>query len=311
MSLEDLQCLEEYLEDKILLRGMASGHLHSIWIAQGRNTCYAIKRYEKHEAELASASSIANSFLFDRGFPVPKIFVRDESLYCDCANGLYLLQEYIPGQHVYAKTADWERIGMQLGELHTLFNCMTESAKSLIPVYHVPNIEQLHELLKTDLDKEYRAEVLQKISIFEEWNTLGDGALVESLESGIIHGDFYLGNLIECAREYYVIDFDGVEVFSPLYEVVKSFVTCLHITASHPQALRACEFLSGYKVMRKVSLNQFTLALELYLHVQTTCTYYFDKHYSMTFIQNRINELRYLLNNKARITEVAASVLED
>lgn len=200
---------------------------------------------------------------------------------------------------------------MQLGELHTLFNSMAESARSLIPIYHVPNIEQLHELLKTDLGKEYRAEVLQKISIFEEWNTLGDGALVESLESGIIHGDFYLGNLIECTREYYVIDFDGVEVFSPLYEVVKNFVTCLHITASHPQTLRACEFLSGYKVMRKVSLNQFALALELYLHVQTTCTYYFDKRFSMTFIQNKINELSYLLNNKARITEVAASVLED
>ena len=311
MGLNDLQGLEEYLEDKIDVRGKASGHLHSIWIAQGRNACYAIKRYEKHEIELVAISSMVNNLLFERGFPVPKIYVRDNLFFCNCANGLYLLQEYIPGQHVYAKFADWKKIGMQLGKLHTLLNSITGSVKNLIPIYSVSNIKPLSELLKTDLGKEYHVEIMRKISIFEKWNTLGDGELMTSPEKGIIHGDFYLGNLIEHGDEYYVIDFDGIEVFSPLYEVVKSFVRCLYGTASNSQKLQACEFLSGYELVKSISMNQFALALELYLHVQITCTYYFEQRFSISFIRRKINKLNHLLTNKARITEVAASVIDD
>jgi thiamine kinase-like enzyme len=133
---------------------------------------------------------------------------------------------------------------------------------------------------------------------------------VDLLPKSIIHGDFYLDNLLFQDKKSIVIDFDQSCYFYSMYELFRvAMKVCYNENEDFNSNVdKIYELILGYNYYIKLNNSMLKDGLNLYLYMQLNDLYCLDPKdsyisNSKSYVIKRYNEVLWLIDNKEEILE--------
>lgn len=272
--------LEKYGLGESKVNKVNKGHINDIWDITALESRFILKRFNKVDKEkLKYLLSIENSLLN----LCPSIIKNNSGELCTELDNaeVYVLYEYVVGRHLNRNDVTPEiakKIGNYLGKLHKeLFNIGRYIDKNYLSSLHIsaPKINEITELLEENRnEKSYTKLLKNKLKILGELDYNEINSFMSQLPLQIVHGDFYLDNLIYTKNnEWKIIDFEQAGLFYKEYEIARAlFMICYNSDDTGQYNFeKVSKFLDGYKEsndfsdLRKViKLFLYSLANSLY-----------------------------------------------
>ncbi len=265
--------LERYSLGESKVNKVNQGYVNDVWDITALESRFILKRFNKVDKEkLKYLSSIENSLLN----LCPSIIKNNSGELCtEADNGeLYVLYEFVEGRHLKRNGVTpelAEEIGNYLGKLHKeLFNIGQHVEKNYLSSLHIsaPKINEINELLEENRDeKSYTKLLKNKLKILEELDYNEINSFMSQLPLQIVHGDFYLDNLIYTKNnEWKIIDFEQAGLFYKEYEIARAlFMICYNSDDTGQYNFeKVSKFLDGYKESNNFSDLRKVIKLFLY-----------------------------------------------
>lgn len=284
------------------------GYASKKWIVTDQNNNkYVLKEITKQKIERLDFILNVQSCLMDYA---PTIIENKENrLFCCYEDYFYYLSEFIDGTTTIDSNNHYFEIGQFLSKLHLRLKSINGVEKQ-----EFLKIENNEDKIKDLLDF-YK---LQKNSLYEEILNYKHKILkyineqkinYNLLEYQIVHGDFYIDNILLCNNSFKIIDFDQSCYFYKEYEILRGmFMICLNIELPVNDIFKHMkEFISGYTDAN--CINSPIDAYNLYLYIQANSLsglrmneYKFNE--KIQFAIKKYNILKFLFENKDVIVDM-------
>ena len=129
-----------------------------------------------------------------------------------------------------------------------------------------------------------------------------------SLDKQIIHGDFYIDNIIFKNDQIYILDFDQTGIFYKLYELFRGmFFVCYDESKEENENIEKIKyFIKGYKTENNI--KNFDVAYEFYIYMLSNSLTCLDIKSSKNnncrdFAIYRYNMLKWIISIKEVLIE--------
>lgn len=249
----------------------------------------------------------------------PKIYSSHDKKHITINNKFYILYEYIEGKQL--KTAQINKkigfeIGQFMGKLHNLMNNIKENGladkKNTIGLNLCkPNIVKMNHLINyyKNHDTFYERILLYKLKFVKKMDYSKLMSKVENLlDKQIIHGDFYIDNIIFKNDQIYILDFDQAGIFYKLYELFRGmFFVCYDESKEENENIEKIKyFIKGYKTENNI--ENFDVAYEFYIYMLSNSLTCLDIKSSKNnncrdFAIYRYNMLKWIISIKEVLIE--------
>ena len=187
---------------------------------------------------------------------------------------------------------------------------ITLNEKKLLPSMlkiSEPKCNLMQELIKKNTnDKLYTKMLMDKIELISNFQYSKLQELEKEKEQQIIHGDFYLDNLIINKNKIKAIDYEQTGLFYKEYEVIRAlFMICYNPKFDDNKNLENMKkFIEGYKKFDKNIDLQF--GIELFSYSSANSLYCYDDWNKSTdsikeYAKYRYEMLKWILINKKEI----------
>lgn len=228
----------------------------------------------------------------------------------------YVAYEYIEGNSFekHILTDDYiYRLGRALGILHKELSKIkiSETEDTTYLKIGTDNDIELESMLvwyENNELNEFADVIRYKIEIKRKLQKNIDVAK-SKLSKQVVHGDFYIDNLLVRNGSVIITDFDQTCVFYKMYEVMRGMMMISFDDASSCQdnLNRTKFFLNGYKKENK--LEHLDLAIDLYSYTLANSMYCMRKEDYLnenrkTFALRRYKMLKWIYENKGEITNL-------
>lgn len=265
--------LEKYSIKESKINKVNQGYINDVWDVTTLENRYILKRFNKvNKEKLNYLLSIEDSLLN----LCPNIIKNNfGELSTELDNTeLYVLYEFVVGRHLNRSDVTPELakdIGGYLGKLHKeLFNIGQHMEKNYLSSLHIsaPKISEITGLLKENRNEKNYAKLLNnKLKILREIDYNEINSFMSQLSLQIVHGDFYLDNLIYTKNnEWKIIDFEQSGLFYKEYEIARAlFMICYNSDDTRQYNFeKVSKFLDGYKENNDISDLRNVIKLFLY-----------------------------------------------
>ena len=249
----------------------------------------------------------------------PKIYSSHDKNYVTINNKFYILYEYINGKQLITSQINKNicfEIGQFMGKLHNLMNTIKEieltDKKNTIGLNLCkPNIEKMNYLINyyKNHDFFYERILLDKLKFVKRIDYTKLMSKIEnSLDKQIIHGDFYIDNIMFKNNSIYILDFDQAGIFYKLYELFRGmFFICYDESKEENENIEKIKyFIKGYKTENII--KNFDVAYEFYIYMLSNSLTGLDiksskKNSCRDFAIYRYNMLKWIISIKEVLIE--------
>lgn len=232
------------------------GYINDVWDITTLESRFILKRFNKVDKEkLNYLLSIEDSLLN----LCPSIIKNNSGELCTELDNaeLYVLYEFVEGRHLNRNDVTPEiakKIGNYLGKFHKeLFNIGQYMEKNYLSSLHIsaPKTSEITALLEENRsEKSYTKLLNNKLIVLSEIDYDEINSFMSQLPLQIVHGDFYLDNLIYTKNnEWKIIDFEQSGLFYKEYEIARAlFMICYNSDDTRQYNFeKISNFLDGYK----------------------------------------------------------------
>ena len=302
--------IKKYLDGEYSINELNRGYAHKKWIIQINNNILFLKSFN----DISDNRIEFINYIQERlNLYTPNIIKnKNHETYTKQDNTTYVAYEFLKGKLLSKLDMSYdmlEKIGSFLGKMHK------ELSQVQLPQYFTEinnlqikddNINKIKDLINNYNNNEYKdycnilnykIEILNKISI----NNVLKGK--ERLSQQIVHGDFYLDNIIIENNNIKITDLDQVCVFYKMYEVIRGMMMIAYDETLNDvdNIKRIKTFISGYK--KENNIEDLNISIDLYLYTLANSLYclqtddWKDEN-KKKFANTRYNMLKWLYNKK-------------
>ena len=228
-------------------------------------------------------------------------------LYCLNGKDIYYMYKYIDADNINLNLKTLEDVGLFLATLHNEMAKLNNKKSTFLKLEDNFDIlcEYLDYYIETN-NKEYAGILKYKIEILKKmvYNNIN----FEKLNEQIIHGDFYIDNILYNEGQYKIIDFDQCCYFYKEYEILRAmFMLCLNEINEEEIFEKMRIFIKGY------CKNGFIIspkdAYMLYLYIQANSLSSLKPEHrndeeKNKFAQKRYKILKFLNENKTEVIKI-------
>lgn len=307
--------LEKYSIKESKINKVNQGYINDVWDVTTLENRYILKRFNKvNKEKLNYLLSIEDSLLN----LCPNIIKNNfGELSTELDNTeLYVLYEFVVGRHLNRSDVTPELakdIGGYLGKLHKeLFNIGQHMEKNYLSSLHIsaPKISEITGLLKENRNEKNYAKLLNnKLKILREIDYNEINSFMSQLPLQIVHGDFYLDNLIYTNNnEWKIIDFEQSGMFYKEYEIARAlFMICYNNDDTRQYNFeKVSKFLDGYKENNDIS--DLRNVIKLFLYSLANSLYCFKDWKNLSLAKKeyalyRNNMMMWIYDNLTNIVE--------
>lgn len=194
---------------------------------------------------------------------------------------------------------------------------MPQNQESLLHI-SAPNSIRIKELINGNLlDKEYISYLNNKLEVLEMINYDSLFNKMQDTPKQIVHGDFYLDNLIFTeGMKWKIIDYEQAGMFYKDYEIARAlFMVCYNPNDNSLNNLnKIYSFLNGYRQYN--SFKDINYIIELFLYSTANSLYCFEdwnnlNQSSKEFAMYKNKMLMWITKNKEKISQQRLKELYD
>lgn len=299
--------LENYNIEVNKLSILDKGYASKKWkVDSCDNFSYIIKKINKQNIERMKFILNVQDKLQNYS---PKIIrTNNSNLFYSYNDNVYYMYKYVEARPVILNLQKLNEIGIFLSILHTNMKNIKIKKSSFIKIKN--NRERLNYLLEYYIKNEYRdlIDIINyKINVLN--NIQITDVNFDNLNEQIIHGDFYIDNILFDGKNYTMIDFDQCCHFYKEYEILRAmFMLCLDRGVNKKNILKNMKnFINGYYVNSVI--NSPIDAFNLYLYIQANSLSGLnidekDDDDRRKFAVKRYKILRFLYENKYEILSI-------
>ena len=289
------------------IKEFSKGYASKKWnIIDKFGNSYILKRIDKQDKDRINFILKVQSKLNDYSAPIERTL--DNKLFIEIDNSIYYINKFLKSKDLTITESTISLCGEFLGKLHSEMQKINIEYSEFLKIED--NIEILKKYYEEHLKEghdDYTSIIEYKLNILSNINVKNNS--FDKLEKQIIHGDFYLDNILNTEEGYKIIDFDQSCYFYKEYEILRAmFMLCLGDEKNINNIINKMNlFIEGYKKYN--TLEYPTLAYELYLYIQANSLSSINpKDYNnpmkKEFAKKRYNILKFLFTYKERIIEV-------
>jgi len=285
---------------------LQKGYVSKKWIiTDSNNKQYVLKEIVKQKKDRLDFILSVQSNL--KKFVAPIIPTKENELFVTYNNKFYYLCEFIKEIKYPVNESTIENIGDFLASIH-LEMMKNNKYCEYLKIENNENLLQEYSMYyKKHNNYEYLNIINYKINILKK---LKDKDInFDNLTKQIIHGDFYLDNILYNGNTFKIIDFDQCCNFYKEYEILRGmFMICNKNKLLKQEILyNMSKFINGY--LRKNTIKSSIDAYNLYLYVQANslssikpsdCNNPNKKQFAL----KRFETLKFLNENKADIIKI-------
>lgn len=123
--------------------------------------------------------------------------------------------------------------------------------------------------------------------------------------SSIVHGDFYLDNLLVTANGIMCVDFDQTCVFPIAYEIFRAIsMICYEKSFNSIRILNNIKFfMEGYKSENYITNNLLKDGLELFIYITYNSLYCLKPGDNISYADYKYTMVNWLISNKQSVLE--------
>ncbi len=307
--------LNNYNIEVSKIEKLHKGFVCDKWIVYSEKQKYVFKQMQVSDVKRIKFINLVQERLSQK-LLAPKIIKTMSNMsYCESDEIFYILYEYIETiENIVVEPYDMgaflailhnEMQQINLLELSDL-NCICLKVEqshineiiNLLKFYNEGDVE--FTILNAKMDKLYQYQ-------FDD--------AIKDLSKGIIHGDFYMDNILYNNRKNVIIDFDQCCYFYREYELFRAMMKLFYNSGDTciDNLNRFSQFILGYLSHNNISTDSLLKGLGLYLYMQLNDLYCLRPiDYKILNHRNyavkRYEDLVWLLDNKKRIAEKIKSI---
>lgn len=266
-------------------------------IFDDKNKGYLIKKLEKKlYNNFPFALEVQNKLKNE----TPKIVkTKNNKLFVSDSNCIFYITELFK---TYKHDYTAYEIGEYLGYLHSIMEKIIFTDKVTFIKYE-NNLNIINNLLQKKQNErvigilKYKKNILKKLRV--------DDIDFSKLKLQVIHGDFYIDNLIYTSSGLKIVDFDQCCTFYREYEMLRGFFISLYnSTKTKSENLgELINYIKGYK--KNICNIDGINAYKLYLYIQAnSLSGIIGKTNDMNFAEKKYNILTFLVENNKEIVEI-------
>ena len=232
----------------------------------------------------------------------PKIIeTKNNCLFYIENENLFYLTEYLENDEYII---DAYKLGYFLGMLHIQLSKIKYD-REINFIKCIDNSNKIENLFNNCTDK-YIKKILQYKKKILSINELDYDLSKLSLQ--IIHGDFYIDNIIFSNNEIKIVDFDQCCTFYSEYEVLRGFFISLYKESQQDENLNLLKkYITGYKCFVKHINGDNTYKLYLSI-LANSLSGICGKKIDLNFATKRYEILKFLVCNKKQIIDILNNV---
>lgn len=232
-------------------------------------------------------------------------------------NKIYVLYEFISSDVI--NNIIPYNAGKLLAQIHILLNSLNVDIHNKnfdidCIKFAEPRIKEINILIKLYTNNDFEYKILKdKLNKLKNYKINFNG-----MQKSIIHGDFYLDNIIVNQDKYVIIDFDQCCYFYSMYELFRAIMKfCYNSNDESKKILKQIkEFVLGYDSNYNITEDDFKKGINLYLYMQLNDLYYFlpenNKALNMqNYIIKKHEELLWLNKNKSKVINIIKTLREN
>ncbi len=305
--------IKEYIDEKYSVEELHRGYAHKKWIITGENETIFLKSFNDISQNRIEFINYIQDYL--KLYTPNLIKNKKNCTYTQLNDKTYVAYELLNGKSINKFEISQgiiEKIGTFLGKLHSELNQVilqpyfTEISSLKINENSILKIEKLIRDKKEFKDKDYyeilkaKRKILNKLPI----DTLDKANL--KLSKQIVHGDFYLDNIIITDNILKITDLDQVCIFYKMYEVIRGMMMIAYDENLNDidNMSRIKSFILGYQ--KENSIEDLNLSIDLYLYTLASSMYCLQEkdwndENKKRFAKTRFNMLKWLYNKKTTL----------
>lgn len=308
------EVIKEYTNEEYSVEQISKGHIHKKWLVtiNSKN-----KVFIKEFLNISSARIEFINYIQDmiRDFCPQIVKNRNKKAYTDIDNIIYVAYEFVDGEILKKGDLNSEElmeIGKFMGKLHknmkkiSIPDKFTEKSSLKIGENNLEKMKRMLKQYRITGNQEYVEIIKYKMLMLEKISDDDIQRAKNELSKQIVHGDFYLDNIIKKENKLIITDLDQVCVFYKMYEVIRGMMMIAYDEEKTNIAniKRVISFLNGYQ--RENNIEDIKMSINLYLYTLANSLYCLDikdskDYYKKKFAITRYNMLKWLYENKEEI----------
>lgn len=303
--------IKEYINEDYSVDNINRGYVHRKWVitSKSKNKVF-IKEFLDISPTRIEFINYIQSML--RDFCPQIIKNRNRKTYTVVDNIKYVAYEFVEGENLKKgdlTSNELKEIGKFMGKLHKNLNKIhipdnfTEKNSLKIGENNLKKMKTLLEQYKITNSQDYVKIIEYKMLILEGISDENIKRAKNELSKQIVHGDFYLDNIIKKENKLIITDLDQVCVFYKMYEVIRGMMMIAYDEekTNATNMKRATSFLNGYQ--EENNIEDMKMSINLYLYTLANSLYCLDVKDSKDFLKKkfaitRYNMLKWLYENK-------------
>lgn len=302
--------IKKYIDDEYLINEINRGYSHKKWIIQSNNTIIFLKSFNDISDNRIKFINYIQEQL--KSYTPKVIKNKNHQTYTKQDNITYVAYEFLRGNLFKKSEMSYdilEKIGSFLGKIHKdlsqvkLPRYFTEINSLQIKDDNINKIKNLINHFDNCDDNDYYKILKYKVKILNKIPINNIIKAKQNLTQQLVHGDFYLDNIIIENNIIKITDLDQVCVFYKMYEVIRGMMMIAfdENLNDFDNIDRIKTFISGYQ--KENNIEDLNASIDLYLYTLANSLYclqindWKDEN-KKKFANTRYNMLKWLYNNK-------------
>ncbi|MBI4656531.1 MAG: phosphotransferase [Elusimicrobia bacterium] len=326
-----LDVLKKFLGAKPVsnIKRITNGFTNMNWYVGARGKIFVLKKFNDtfSEERIKFITTCQNYLAKTKKF-APQIYPSiDGKLYLRSHGSYYMLSEYIQGYSLLPSQLppySYAYLGAFLGGIHKELECFKEYPGERYFLKYPKNaLERIESLLKYHKKNIRSPFYYDSLKLKYKLLSLFDENLIKrfsNLPKQIIHGDFYLGNLIfsEYRETPVLIDFDQASLFPRIYEFMRAAIFLMDWQQNWINFKeKTKKFLRAYLSKNKLGLEETILGVDFYYWILLSDIFCFSVNSTtgqgdlMPFARYRIKIIKSLSKKRDSLKEVLAQAFAE
>lgn len=307
-----------YISDKYTIKKVNKGYACEKWIVNSSNNIFLKEIKNISDNRLMFINFVQDSL---KEYSPNIIKTKTGDLYIKTKDSFYVAYEFVDGSSVTKNELEIDdcfNIGRFLGKIHknmkslTIPNEFTECTCLKIN----DNFSKIPDLLSAYNEQDEFKKILKyKMHILTKIKKKDIMDILRILSKQLVHGDFYLDNIIKTDSKYIISDFDQVGIFYKMYEVMRAIMMIVYDNSNtnEQNIERIVKFLEGYKM--EDTIENMKSSIDLYIYTLANSLYCLkpEDYYIQNkkdFACERCEMLTWIFQNKQKIlSEIKRSEL--
>ena len=301
---------------------LSEGYACRKWILTTENGKYVLKQMNIKELNRLKFVNSIQKLLSDNNLTANIINTKDNCTHFIYDSNFYVLYQYIDGYHLDKHKLSIENqyeLGCLLGNIHRVLNSSMiaagENYNSRCLNMREPNIDKITDLIilhKKNDNKEAVKLLKSKLRLLKKYNYEDIRYLFFKYNDKIVHGDFYLDNIIK-SDSLICLDLDQTCVFPLQYEIYRAMsMICYDGDFDDLKVLKNIKsFLKGYQSIYSISVEDLIDGLEIFNYISLNSLYCLGVNDDISYAKYKLKMIKWVLKNRDSIIRIIQEVKDE